>query len=214
MASASPDKLSRREREALQRKAEILEAAEEVFSEHGYHAASMEEVARRAEFSVGTLYNFFKNKEEMYIEMLHRRVDEFEPILAEALQTGETPLDRLRNFFLRRFDVAWNNPRFLRIYYHETMGTQFDHRAGLTPEVMDRYEKFLKTLEGVFAEAIKAGQFVPGSPALMVTIFIGAMHQALIHFLKNPGGKRQKKLERELFELIINGLGAKQRAKG
>lgn len=54
------DKLSRKEREQLQRRAEILQAALELFSQKGYHNVSMHEIAARAEFAVGTLYKFFK----------------------------------------------------------------------------------------------------------------------------------------------------------
>jgi len=64
------DKPSRKEREQLQRRTEILQAALELFLQKGYHNVSMHEIAVRAEFAVGTLYKFFKNKDELYKDIL------------------------------------------------------------------------------------------------------------------------------------------------
>lgn len=204
----SPDtkSLSRREREMLRRRAEILDAAEEVFSEKGYQNASMEDIARRAEFSVGSLYNFFKNKEDLYVEMLHSKVASVEPVLRKALETGETPLDRIRNFFLTRFDFFWANPRFFKVYYHESMGTQFDQRAGFTPEVIKRYEDFMARLEGEFRAAIREGQLEDRSTDLMVLVLEGTMHQAVVRLLRYPVTERDKEKEKELFDLIVGGF--------
>ena len=57
---------SRRERERQRHRKEILSSAERVFVREGLKQASMEEIAREAEFSVGTLYNFFQNKNDLF----------------------------------------------------------------------------------------------------------------------------------------------------
>ncbi len=62
----------RREREKLQRHNDILDAAEKVFFEKGYNAAKMDDVAEAAELSKGTLYLYFKNKEELYFGLTYR----------------------------------------------------------------------------------------------------------------------------------------------
>ena len=54
-------KLSRREREKLRHRKEMLDAALKLFSEKGFHNVSMHEIAQKAEFAIGTLYKFFKN---------------------------------------------------------------------------------------------------------------------------------------------------------
>ncbi|MEL6613746.1 MAG: helix-turn-helix domain-containing protein, partial [Bacteroidota bacterium] len=58
-APARPDQgLSRRERERLARRAAMLDAATALFAEKGYASATLDEVAERAEFGKGTLYNY------------------------------------------------------------------------------------------------------------------------------------------------------------
>ena len=62
----------RREREKEQRRNDILDAAEQMFFEKGYNATKMDDVAEKAELSKGTLYLYFKNKEELYFGLTHR----------------------------------------------------------------------------------------------------------------------------------------------
>ncbi len=51
--------LSRREKEKLRQRRQMLDAALELFSEKGYHSVSMHQIAERSEFAIGTLYKFF-----------------------------------------------------------------------------------------------------------------------------------------------------------
>ena len=78
-------KLPRREREKLRQRQEMLAAALDLFSQKGYHNVSMQEVAEKAEFAIGTLYKFFPNKEDLYKAMVLEQCDKFE----EALMTGD-----------------------------------------------------------------------------------------------------------------------------
>ena len=59
----------RKEREKERRKQQILVAAKRVFSEKGFNKATMEDIAQEAELSPGTLYLYFKNKEELYASL-------------------------------------------------------------------------------------------------------------------------------------------------
>lgn len=63
---------SRKEREKEQRKASILDAAMRVFKRKGIQAASMDEIAKEAEFSKGTLYSYFDSKFALFAELSNR----------------------------------------------------------------------------------------------------------------------------------------------
>jgi AcrR family transcriptional regulator len=67
--------LSRRERERLARRDAMLDAALEVFAEKGYNSASVDEIAERAEFGKGTIYNYFPDgKDELFLTLFKERV--------------------------------------------------------------------------------------------------------------------------------------------
>ena len=77
-----PEKpLSRREKEKLRQRQEMLAAGLTLFSEKGYHNVSMLEIAEKSEFATGTLYKFFKNKEDLYKTLMVEQADKFHDCL-------------------------------------------------------------------------------------------------------------------------------------
>jgi len=58
---------SRREREKEQRGIDIIEAAEKLFLSQGFESTTMKQIANKAEYSKGTLYNYYNSKDELYI---------------------------------------------------------------------------------------------------------------------------------------------------
>ena len=75
---------NRRARERAQRAGDILAAARQVFLEHGYAGATMDEVARAAEFSKPTLYQYFENKDALFFSLTMPVVTELAAALDEA----------------------------------------------------------------------------------------------------------------------------------
>ncbi|MBC2717048.1 MAG: TetR/AcrR family transcriptional regulator [Desulfobacteraceae bacterium] len=78
----SPSAL-RRQREREHRYQTILAAAEKLFAEEGYHKSSMEQLANASEVSVGAVYFYFKNKEDLIIQLM----DEIGYLLRKTLGT-------------------------------------------------------------------------------------------------------------------------------
>ena len=56
----------------------------DLFSQKGYHNVSMQEIAEKAEFAIGTLYKFFQNKEDLYKALVLEQCDQFEEALMPA----------------------------------------------------------------------------------------------------------------------------------
>jgi AcrR family transcriptional regulator len=69
--------MSRKERERQFKRQEIVNAAREVFALRGFSAATLDDIADRAEFGKGTLYNYFQSKEELFETVIADAVDEF-----------------------------------------------------------------------------------------------------------------------------------------
>ena len=88
-------KLTRREREKLRQKREILDAALELFCERGFQNVSMLEIAKKSEFAVGTLYKFFNDKEDLYKTLILEQSNKFHEALTEAIEEAESEIDKL-----------------------------------------------------------------------------------------------------------------------
>jgi TetR/AcrR family transcriptional regulator len=101
----------RREREKLERREAILDAAARVFSDKGLLAATMDEIAAEAELSKGALYLYFKNKDELYLAHAARTLDELGDRLHQELGRGLSGVDSLRALLLAYARFAEENPR-------------------------------------------------------------------------------------------------------
>lgn len=91
--------LSRKERERLFKRQEIVAAAREVFTARGFTAATLDEIAEKAEFGKGTLYSYFQSKDELFETVIADIFDEIVEIAARTCsQSGTGVEDSFRNF--------------------------------------------------------------------------------------------------------------------
>ena len=152
-------RLARKKREFMRHRQEILETALELFSEKGFHNVSMNEIAQKAEFAVGTMYKFFENKEDLYKALVLEQSDKFHRALTEAIEGPGDEIEKIRNYTRAKGEVFAANVQMIRLYFAETRGVSFNVRAGLDPEIRERYGHFLETLASVFASGIKKKLF-------------------------------------------------------
>jgi len=82
------------------RRAQILDAAGEVFAEKGFHSATIRDVARAAGVADGTIYNYFKNKNDLLIAMVNRlgEISQFAQYIEQL--AGEASPEQLLTFIL------------------------------------------------------------------------------------------------------------------
>ena len=130
----------------------MLAAALVLFSEKGYHSVSMLEIAEKAEFAIGTLYKFFRNKEDLYKALMLEQADRFHGAVTKAIEEPEDEVEKLRNYVKAKGAV-------IRLYFAETGGATFNVRAGLDREIRERYARFLQTLASIFENGMKRRRF-------------------------------------------------------
>lgn len=158
-AAATGERLPRRERERLRQRQEILAAALGLFSERGYHNVSMHEIAQQAEFAIGTLYKFFRNKEDLYQALVLEQTDRFHDALVCAIESAGDDIDRLRNYARTKLELFSANLPFIRLYISESRGASYALKATQNNEVRNRYYDFLERLAVVFDGGIRQKRF-------------------------------------------------------
>ena len=152
-------KLSRREREKLRQRSQMLSTALELFSENGYHNVSMHEIAKRAEFAIGTLYKFFQNKEDLYKALVLEQSDKFHVALVQAIEEHEDEIEKLRNYVVTKGELFRENLAFIRLYLAENRGASYNIKAGLDDDVRKRYYAFLERLAAIIDSGVKKKRF-------------------------------------------------------
>lgn len=154
------NKLPRREREKLRQRQEMLAAALDLFSEKGYHNVSMHEIAEKAEFAIGTLYKFFKNKEDLYKALVLEKSDKFHEAITTAIEEPEDEIEKLRNYVRAKGQIFRDNVSVVRLYFAETRGASFNIMAGLDREIREQYGHFLEALASIFKSGMKRKRFI------------------------------------------------------
>jgi len=179
-------KLSRKEREHLRHRQEILQVALKLFSEKGFHNVSMHEIAEKSEFAVGTLYKFFSNKEDLYKALILEKSEEFHSSLTAALTTSGNELEKIRACVEAKIKVFMENLDYVRLYLAETRGASFNVKAGLDTDIKARYEEFVKKLARVFESGIKKRLFKAFDPYLLAVALDGISNAFLFEHLDHP----------------------------
>lgn len=181
------DRLSRKEREQMQRRTEILQAALELFSQKGYHNVSMHEIAARAEFAVGTLYKFFKNKEELYKEILMQTVMLFYSVLSKVLEEKGDEYARIKEYLKTKAKLFMENVLSVRIYFAEAgAGVSISVKREIETELRSFYFQVIQKLAAVFEKGIQKKIFRPLDPYYLALAFDGMSNAFLFSWMEDP----------------------------
>jgi AcrR family transcriptional regulator len=106
----------RRERERLELRLRILDAARELFATRGYEAVTMREIARRIEYSATALYKHFADKETLVRELCRHDFDALAQRLLEVAMSGD-PFERFARVGLVYLDFAARHPQHYRLMF-------------------------------------------------------------------------------------------------
>jgi len=163
----------RKEREKERRRQQIIVAAKRVFTSKGFNKATMEDIAQEAELSPGTLYLYFKNKEELYaslslriLQYLHIRV---EHVNNEKDMGSEEKVNALIESM---YDVYAFDPLILINMFHlQSSETLKNLSPQLMSEIEDLSRKSIGAIAAIFEEGIKDGIFVDRHPVALADIF-------------------------------------------
>jgi TetR/AcrR family transcriptional regulator len=201
------EKLSRKEREYRRHRQEILEVALELFSEKGFHNVSMNEIAQKAEFAVGTMYKFFENKEDLYKALVMEQADKFHNALSRAIEEPVNEIEKIQNYVKAKGEVFSANVSVIRLYFAETRGASFNVRAGLDSEMRERYGHFLETLASVFASGMEKNRFKKIADPYHLAVAIDSLTNAFLFLsLEAPDRHPYPEDPDVILDILFKGL--------
>lgn len=187
---------SRRERELARHRQEILNAAEHLFAEHGFHDTTMQMIAERVEFSVGYLYKHFPGKDEMHRQMVIYHLEAMDKLLAEVKALTLPPLEDLKRSY-QEICRHFNDHRdFMRIFHKEIGGT--------CDEMLATKQQHFDELVSNLAAAVEAGELKPCDVELLAAAIQGATKDLFGVMAERPGPRPFDTLPEVLFTLLID----------
>jgi len=162
----------RKEREKERRRQQIIVAAKRVFSEKGFNKATMEDIAHEAELSPGTLYLYFKNKEELYAS-LSLRILQYLHIRVEHVNKEDlAPEQKMDALVEAMYDVYAFDPLILINMFHlQSSETLKNLSPKLMSEIEELSRKSIGAIARIFEQGIDSGLFIDRHPVAMADIF-------------------------------------------
>lgn len=181
--------LTRRERERIAHMNEVLIAAEECFLEKGYRDTTIEDIAKRADFAVGSIYTFYKNKEDLLNNVVLRiaqtQVADFKK---QVMPLVDEPIASLEVLTKLWCEHAIKYGDFLRmsfqVRYRDTIGSmkmpKDEKLSPLNQQIRATFTEFRELMQTVFEKAI-ASKLVCDLTADELSIaFEGIAHNYMI----------------------------------
>jgi len=187
-----------------QRREQLLQCALNLFAKRGYHSISVADIIREAGVARGTFYLYFKNKRDIFQELLNTNFNYIYRIFPDLKLTSGMTEKQLENALLqslRRLLSHKNSVLFINLVMQEAMGTDKGFR--------DQVDNFFKTITDIFcgmvARAQSLGKARQADPYLVARFIVGILKEAIYQWAKGEI-KNLDALSKNLVKFVMFGI--------
>lgn len=203
----------RRKRERENRKNAILKAARKLFFEKGFRQVTVENIARKAEFSKGSIYLYFNSKEEIYSQILLNDIDKFHDRVADILQGPSSASEALIRVAEIYVDFFLNDRELFRILMNFMLhNSDMNLPEDINNHIIKTTNRTISIIEQVFKYGIEKGEFPPDINLRMNRNAIWGLLNGIIslHLFTGKESGRTEVIHstiRSGLEIYIRGMG-------
>jgi AcrR family transcriptional regulator len=162
-----------REQSKANTRERLLLAARRVFARHGFHGASVEEIASEAGFSTGALYSNFDGKEDLFLVLMEREIDEHAREIADAVGARASVSERATGGARQWMTMIEREPEVLLLFMEFWAYGVRD--AGVRPKVAARFAQVRELLTRLIADGVREFDLELDIPAEQLAIAIDAL---------------------------------------
>ncbi|MFC1851143.1 TetR/AcrR family transcriptional regulator [candidate division CSSED10-310 bacterium] len=192
----------RRLREKKQRRTDIVDAAERIFFSKGWDNATMEDVAEEAELSKGTLYLYFKTKEDLYLAIHLRGLKILETLFHQAVLNQANGFEKVKAIGQAYFAFAGQYPDYFNaLSYYEMRELDFEDEDSPAAECARQGQITNYILVSALQEGIDDGSIRADIDPLMMTMVLWGQTTGLIQI-----ASRKEQLIKQKYGVNIEDL--------
>lgn len=185
----------------IERKDQVLRAAEQLFSQRGFHASSVRDIAESLNLKGGSLYAHMDSKEDLLWEIVSAAADRFfeatDPILAGPL----VPTEKLRRLIQAHVGVITSNLEAAACYLNEWRNLSDDRRRAFAAR-RDEYED---TVRHLVLACICEGTFAAVDEKFATLLILSSMNW-IYQWYRPNGPMTPDDIARKLTDMLFNGL--------
>jgi TetR/AcrR family transcriptional regulator len=166
--------ISRKEIEKEQRINDILEAAEQAFAEKNFHEVTVDEIAMRVGVSKGSIYLYFKNKEELFFSVLINKTRALVAALTDVVQSNEQFEDCLTEYVRTYIKFFQNNVHYFMLMQSEKTRNSLDAHYQMHEFAENLIHEFLGIIETVIEKGVEQ-KVLRKAPAISMAKMLAGM---------------------------------------
>jgi AcrR family transcriptional regulator len=174
-AAATPPAAGRltREQSKANTRERLLAAARSAFAESGFHGASVEEIATRAGFSTGALYSNFGGKEDLFLVLMEREIEEHAREIAEAVAKRPSVSERATGGARRWMMMIEREPELLLLFME--FWAYGVREPAVRPKVAERFAQMRRLLTRLIEDGVREFELELALPAEQLAIAVDAL---------------------------------------
>ncbi len=195
----------------------IFTTAITVFAERGFDAANINEIAKLAGISIGSMYSYFESKEDLFLTLVEKGLDLLDRAMAECCPEEGTVAEVLERLFRVAIRYTEKHPDMCRLYLLITT----DNMKAQTERLSDRAEmSFREMYKALLRRAVERGEvrkeidlnaaalFIDNAVVMLQFSLTSRYYQLRMeHYLGEKCGDDYERLVRSNVDFICRGLG-------
>jgi TetR/AcrR family transcriptional regulator, fatty acid metabolism regulator protein len=187
---------------------QIIDAAVRVFARKGYYHSRVSDIAREAGIAAGTIYLYFKTKDEILVTLFRDKMAQFVGSVRKAISDLPDAVSKLRRLVALHFEMLEQNPELAEVVQVELRQGQKFFRGASGQEV----SSYFSLIASVIDEGVAEGRFRRGLPVAVATkTLFGAMDQLATSWVLGRRGYRLFDSADALADLFLYGAAAPTR---
>ncbi len=181
----------------------IIDAAVRVFARKGYYSSRVADIARESGVAVGTIYLYFKTKEEILVTLFREKMASFVTSLGNGLSQEPDPPAKLRRLIRHHFEVLESNPELAEVIQVELrQGNKFFRRASAR-----EVGSYFDLIASVLSEGVQSGDFRNDLPIKVATkVLFGAMDQMTTSWVLGQRAYKLRDTADAVADVFLDGI--------
>jgi len=187
------------------RAAAILGAARKVFARQGFGAATIDAVAKAAGIAKGTVYLYFRSKEELYWEAVRQGLTEVQELSDRAIAEADSTADKIRAFIAVRLEYFQAERDFFRVYVAE-LGHSLVRSLGPDDRLEELYVGQARKLRALLDAGVERGELRPQRTDATAYAILDLTRACLVQRLRGWSHNSAEDDLDHLFTLLWKGI--------
>ncbi|MCH7754758.1 TetR/AcrR family transcriptional regulator [candidate division KSB1 bacterium] len=186
------------------KRSRILKAAVKVFAQLGFYNAKVSQIAKNAGIADGTIYLYFKNKDEILISIFEEEMAKFISKVSKEIESAADVKNKLRVFAKTHLNFVKNNPRLAQVFQLELRQSNkfIKEYAG------SKLKEYLNVAGDIIEEGQRHGVIRKDiHPGLIKRALFGSLDEVATHWVLMKNGKYDlEKSAEQIADIFINGI--------